>query len=49
MKLLVYHGEKLYESLLSREEMSRVEDNKFFRIPQMIGVFMMYFFEGKKY
>ena len=28
------HGEKLYESLLSREEMARVEDNgKFFRLP----------------
>ena len=28
------HGEKLYESLLSREEMARVEDNgRFFRLP----------------
>jgi UDP-glucose 4-epimerase len=28
------HGEKLYESLLSREEMARVEDNgRYFRIP----------------
>ena len=28
------HGEKLYESLLSREEMARVEDHgKFFRLP----------------
>ncbi len=28
------HGEKLYESLLSREEMARVSDNgKFFRLP----------------
>ena len=28
------HGEKLYESLLSREEMARVEDNgKFYRLP----------------
>ena len=28
------HGEKLYESLLSREEMAKVDDKgKFFRIP----------------
>ena len=28
------HGEKLYESLLSREEMARVDDHgKFFRLP----------------
>ena len=27
------HGEKLYESLLSREEMARVEDWKFYRLP----------------
>ena len=45
------HGEKLYESLLSREEMARVLDNgKFFKLIQDDrGLnYDKYFFEGKK-
>ncbi len=45
------HGEKLYESLLSREEMARVEDNgKFFRLPpDDRGLnYDKYFDEGKE-
>ena len=45
------HGEKLYESLLSREEMARVEDNgRFFRLPPDNRGFNYdkYFEEGKE-
>ena len=44
------HGEKLYESLLSREEMARViNDDKFYKIPpDDRGLnYDKYFFEGK--
>ena len=44
------HGEKLFESLLSREEMARVEDKgKFFRLPpDNRGLnYDKYFYEGK--
>ena len=45
------HGEKLYESLLSREEMARVEDHgKFFRLPpdNRDLDYEKYFDEGKE-
>ena len=45
------HGEKLYESLLSREEMARVEDHgKFFRLPpdNRDLDYEKYFNEGKE-
>ena len=45
------HGEKLYESLLSREEMARVIDNdKFFRLPSDNRSldYKKYFEEGKE-
>ena len=45
------HGEKLYESLLSREEMARVEDHeKFFRLPpdNRSLNYDKYFAEGKE-
>ena len=45
------HGEKLYESLLSREEMARVHDQgKFFRLPSDNRSlnYDMYFEEGKE-
>lgn len=45
------HGEKLYESLLSREEMARVEDHgKFFRLPpdNRNLDYEKYFDEGKE-
>ena len=44
------HGEKLYESLLSREEMARVEDQgNFFRLPPDNRTlnYENFFFEGK--
>jgi UDP-glucose 4-epimerase len=45
------HGEKLYESLVSREEMARVEDmEKYYRIPadNRDLNYAMYFTEGQK-
>jgi UDP-N-acetylglucosamine 4,6-dehydratase len=45
------HGEKLYESLVSREEMARVEDMKqYYRIPadNRDLNYAMYFTEGQK-
>ena len=45
------HGEKLYETLLSREEMARVDDKgKFFRIPpDNRGLdYDKYFIKGKE-
>jgi UDP-glucose 4-epimerase len=45
------HGEKLYESLVSREEMARVEDMKqYYRIPadNRDLNYAMYFTEGEK-
>jgi UDP-glucose 4-epimerase len=45
------HGEKLYESLVSREEMARVEDaGRYFRIPadNRDLNYAMYFTEGQK-
>jgi UDP-N-acetylglucosamine 4,6-dehydratase len=45
------HGEKLYESLVSREEMARVEDmRKYYRIPadNRDLNYAMYFTEGRK-
>jgi UDP-glucose 4-epimerase len=45
------HGEKLYESLVSREEMARVEDmRKYYRIPadNRDLNYAMYFTEGQK-
>jgi UDP-glucose 4-epimerase len=45
------HGEKLYESLISREEMARVEDmGRYYRIPpdNRDLNYAMYFTEGEK-
>ena len=45
------HGEKLYESLLSREEMARVSDHgKFYRLPSDNRSlnYKSYFEEGKE-
>ena len=45
------HGEKLYESLVSREEMARVEDmRKYYRIPadNRDLNYAMYFTDGQK-
>ena len=45
------HGEKLYESLISREEMARVEDmGRYYRIPSDNRDlnYAMYFTDGEK-